>query len=187
MSHCRCGLRRWPGPFLRRWKNPMRYASQYFAWAAVAAVLSIDVAANAARAQGSAGGSIGNDDKSVSGSRPETRTVEPDRRARHGGPEAETPQRAARKNSGGSNFDGAWVFSSVGRPCGAATETAVITGGRISGQWSSGQVSPSGSTTGHGAAGGVSWTSSGHLTSRGGSGSFRRSDGCAGTWTASRQ
>jgi hypothetical protein len=34
---------------------------------------------------------------------------------------------------------------------------------------------------------GVSVTSSGHLSGRNGSGAFRRSDGCNGTWTASKQ
>jgi len=147
---------------------------------------------DAAMAQsGSTGGSIGNDEKSLSGSREAPRTVEPARPARRSKPEAEEPRQAARKSGGagggGGNFDGAWIFSSLGRPCGGTSEAAVISGGRISGQYSFGHVSPNGSATGSGAAGGVTWTSFGHLSSRSGSGRFQRSDGCVGTWTASKQ
>jgi hypothetical protein len=142
-----------------------------------------------ARAQsGSAGGSIGNDEKSLSGPREAPRTVEPSKPARDRKPEA--PRRAARKGSsdgGGGNFDGAWVVNAVGATCGASTERLVITGGRIAGELSTGQVSPNGSTTSAGSVSGLSWNSSGHFSGRSGSGSFVRSDGCAGRWTASKQ
>jgi hypothetical protein len=151
----------------------------------------VAVGLGAAFAQsGSTGGSIGNDEKSLSGSREAPRTVEPAKPARHSKPDAEEPRRASRKSGGaggGGNYDGAWIFSSLGRPCGGTSEAAVITSGRILGQYSSGHVGPSGSATGGGAAGGVTWTSSGHLSGRSGSGTFRRSDGCVGTWTASKQ
>jgi hypothetical protein len=140
---------------------------------------------------GSAGGSIGNDEKSLSGSREVPRTAEPATPARRGTPDAEEPRRALRKSAGGGNgggnFDGAWIFSSVGTPCGAASEAAVITSGRILGQYGTGQVSSNGSATGIGAAGGITWRSIGRLSARGGSGTFRRSDGCVGTWTAAKQ
>jgi hypothetical protein len=140
---------------------------------------------------GSTGGSIGNDEKSLSGSREGPRIVEPAKPARHSKPDAEEPRRASRKSGGagggGGNFDGAWVFSSLGRPCGGTSEAAVIASGRILGQYSSGQVSPNGTATGSGASGGVTWTSFGHLSGRGGSGTFQRSDGCVGSWTASKQ
>ena len=52
-----------------------------------------------ARAQsGSAGGSIGNDEKSLSGSREPPRATEPP--ARRSKPEAEEPRRASRKSGG---------------------------------------------------------------------------------------
>src|ERR1700683_1803998 len=60
---------------------------------------------------GSAGGSIGNDEKSLSG----TRSAEPERPARRSKPAAEEPRRSAPRRSGGvgggggGNFDGAWV------------------------------------------------------------------------------
>jgi hypothetical protein len=159
----------------------------------LATLISVVFGSSLAIAQsGSAGGSIGNDEKSLSGSREKPRAVEPSKPARRAKPEAEEPRRASRKNGGGGgggggNFDGTWVAVSVGTPCGSATERFVISGGRISGEWSSGQVSPNGASRGHGSAGGVSWTSSGRMSANGGSGSFVRSDGCTGRWTASRQ
>src|ERR1700712_1257545 len=70
---------------------------------------------------GSAGGSIGNDEKSLSGSRQSPRTAEPP--ARRSKPEREEPRRASRKSSGGggggggNNFDGAWIVNAVGVTC----------------------------------------------------------------------
>ncbi|MCK1511579.1 hypothetical protein IVB22_03115 [Bradyrhizobium sp. 190] len=155
-------------------------------------LISVAILGAAAAQSGSAGGSIGNDEKSLSGSREKPRAVESSKPARRAKPEAEEPRRASRRNAGGGgagggNFDGAWVAVSVGTPCGSATERFVISGGRITGEWSSGQVSPNGSSRGHGSAGGVSWTSSGRMSASSGSGSFVRSDGCTGRWTASRQ
>jgi hypothetical protein len=156
--------------------------------ALLSAAFVVVAAPGTARAQsGSAGGSIGNDEKSLSGSRETPRSAEPSKPSRK--PEAEEPRRASRKSGGGGggNFDGAWVFNSMGTPCGAASEAAVITSGKILGQYGTGQVSSNGSATGIGAAGGITWTSIGRLSARGGSGTFRRSDGCVGTWTASKQ
>ena len=169
---------------------------KFIGYLAKAALLSATLAVVAlpdmARAQsGSAGGSIGNDEKSLSGSRESPRAVEPSKPARRSKPEAEEPRRASRNSDGGSggggNFDGAWAVTSMGTPCGGAAETIVISSGRITGQLSSGQVSPNGSTTSSGSAGGLSWNSSGRFSGRSGSGTFRRSDGCAGTWSASKQ
>ena len=160
--------------------------------ALLSATLALVAFPDMARAQsGSAGGSIGNDEKSLSGSREAPRSVEPSKPARAKKPEAEAPRRAARTSGsegsgGGGNFDGAWVVVAVGSPCGSSTEKLVISGGRISGELSSGQVSPNGSTTGGGSVSGLSWTSSGRFSGRSGSGSFVRSDGCTGRWTASK-
>ena len=136
---------------------------------------------------GSAGGSIGNDEKSLVGSRPTSRAAETRKRARPNKPRAEEPRRASRNSGGGgsNNFDGAWVARSIG--CGNATERFVISGGNLSGDLSSGQVSLNGSTKSGGSASGLSWSSSGRFSGRSGSGTFRRSDGCSGTWTASKQ
>jgi hypothetical protein len=157
-----------------------------------ALAVAIDPVAALAQS-GSAGGSIGNDEKSVSGSRQAPRSVETEKPARRSKPEAEKPRRAARESGGGGsgggggNFDGAWVAHSVGTTCGASTERFVISSGRIAGELSSGQVRPNGSTTSGGSASGLSWNSSGRLSARSGSGTFVRSDGCTGRWTASKQ
>jgi hypothetical protein len=149
------------------------------------------IGAGAAFAQGSTGGSIGNDEKSLSGSRATPRAVETARPVRRSKPrpEPEEPRRAARRSSGGggggANFDGAWIARSVG--CGNSTERFTISGGSLSGELSSGQVSRNGSTTSGGSVSGLSWNSSGRFSGGSGSGTFRRSDGCSGTWTASKQ
>jgi hypothetical protein len=149
------------------------------------------IGAGAAFAQsGSAGGSIGNDEKSLSGSRSTPRAVEAEKPARRSKPrpEAEEPRRAAqgRGGGGGGNFDGAWMVTSVG--CGGTTSGAVVvTSGRVIAQGVSGTVSSSGGVRTVGNFDGVAVTSSGRLSSRSGGGFFRRSDGCNGTWSASKQ
>jgi hypothetical protein len=163
-----------------------------FASALLTVSLAIAINPVGAFAQGSAGGSIGNDDKAVSGSRQDReKPAARERGARRSKPEAEEPRRASRKSggggNGGGNFDGEWVLTSVGTPCGSSTDTVVITSGRMVGQYGTAQVSPNGSTSGIGAAGSLTWSMSGRLSGRGGSGSFRRSDGCVGSWTGSKQ
>lgn len=139
---------------------------------------------------GSVGGSIANDEKSLSGSREPSRSARPSGSVSDKKPAERATSRASRKSSnagGGGNFDGAWVVVAVGTPCGSSTERVVISSGRLAGEWTTGQVAPNGSTTGRGSASGVSWTSSGRFSSRTGSGSFVRSDGCRGRWTAAKQ
>ena len=167
----------------------MQIVIRYFAEAALlSATLAVVALPGLVRAQsGSAGGSIGNDEKSLSGSRETPRAAQPSKPTRRSKPETEEPNLASRKSGGGGNFDGAWVLSSVGTPCGSSTDTVVITSGRMVGQYGTGQVSPNGSTSGIGAAGGLTWSMSGRFTGRSGSGTFRRSDGCAGSWTGSKQ
>jgi hypothetical protein len=169
-------------------KSTIRYN---FASALLTVSLAIAINPAGAFAQGSAGGSIGNDDKAVSGSRETPRAAEPSKPARRSKPEAEEPRRTSRKSggggSGGGNLDGAWVLTSVGSPCGTSSDTVVITGSRMVGQYGTAQVSPNGSTSGIGAAGALTWSMSGRFSGRSGSGTFRRSDGCVGSWTGSKQ
>jgi len=154
-------------------------------------LISAAVTGAALAQSGSVGGSIGNDEKSLSGSREAPRAVEPSKPAGRIKPESGEPRRASRKSSdgggGGGNFDGTWVAVSVGTPCGSARERFVISGGSISGELSSGSVSPNGATRTGGSVQGLSWTSTGRFSGRSGSGSFVRSDGCTGRWTASKQ
>ena len=152
-------------------------------------LISIAFGSGLAFAQGSAGGSIGNDEKSLSGSRESPRSVETPARRSKPRSEAEQPRRAARKSGGGGgggNFDGAWVVNSVG--CGGtSTSAVVVTSGRIIGGGVSGTVSPNGAARSVGNYSGIIVTSSGHVSGRSGSGTFRRSDGCSGIWTSTKQ
>ena len=153
-------------------------------------VLSVGMTGAALAQSGSAGGSIGNDEKSLSGSREKPRAVESSKPARRAKPESDEPRRASGKSGGGGgggNFDGSWVAVAVGTPCGSSTERFVISGGSLSGELSSGSVSPNGATRSGGSVQGLSWSSSGRFSGRSGSGSFVRSDGCTGRWTASKQ
>ena len=155
-------------------------------------VISVAISGAAVAQSGSAGGSIGNEEKSLSGSREKPREVESSKPARRAKPESDEPSRPSRKSrgegGGGGNFDGSWVSVAVGTPCGSATERFVIAGGRISGDLSSGSaVSPNGATRSGGSVQGLSWNSTGRFSGRTGSGSFVRSDGCTGRWTASKQ
>jgi len=139
-------------------------------------------------AQGSAGGSIGNDDKAVSGSRPEVRAVEkPSRRSRA---DDDAPRRSSSRKSsgGGGSFDGAWIVNAVGVTCSGSSNAVVVTSGRIIGNnLTSGRVSPSGSVYATGGSSGLTSVTTGRLSGRSGSGTFVQSDGCRGRWTASKQ
>ncbi|WP_426413833.1 hypothetical protein [Bradyrhizobium ganzhouense] len=167
-------------------------ASRHFALAAFLLALA---APSAFAQSGSAGGSIGNDEKSLSGSRQDSssgRSAEPAPSERRSKPAADEQRSSSRRSGGGGSggggsFDGAWAVTSVG--CGGTTSGAtVVTSGRVIAEGVSGTVSPNGSvhTFGHG-EGGITYTGAGRLSGRSGSGTFRRSDGCSGTWTASKQ
>src|ERR1700750_1636107 len=78
---------------------------------------------------GSTGGSIGNEDKSMSGSGEAPRSVEPSKPARRSRSESDEPRRASRSSGGGGggggggSFDGAWATTSVG--CGGTLSGAL--------------------------------------------------------------
>jgi hypothetical protein len=155
--------------------------------------VTVTISPGTTYAQGSAGGSIGNDDKAVSGSRPEPRAVEkPSRRSRS---DDDEPRRSSRKNSGGGggggggSFDGAWIVNAVGVTCsGTSSNAVVVTSGRIIGNnVTSGRVSPNGSVYATGGSSGLTNVTTGRLSGRSGSGTFVQSDGCRGRWTASKQ
>src|SRR6266702_8035292 len=82
----------------RNWKRMImpNVLQRLLRLALLATVISVAIGSAAALAQsGSAGGSIGNDEKSLSGSREQPRSVEtPARRSK---PEADEPRRASRK------------------------------------------------------------------------------------------
>ena len=152
----------------------------------------VAVSAGTALAQGSAGGSVGNDEKSLSGSREAPRSVEKPARRSKPKPEADEPRRAARKSGGGgsggggNNFDGVWVVTAVG--CGTtSTSTVVITSGRVIFEGGSGTINAAGVSHAVGVYNGVTVTSTGRASGRSGYGTFTRSDGCSGTLTSTKQ
>jgi hypothetical protein len=135
---------------------------------------------------GSAGGSIGNDEKSLSGSR----SGESSKPARRSQDEPDEPRRASRKSSGGGggNFDGAWMVYARGVTCqGSSSNAVVVTSGKIIGQTARGTVSPDGRVYGTSEGNGITVITTGRLSGRSGGGTFRQSDGCTGTWTAAKQ
>jgi hypothetical protein len=152
------------------------------------ALLAFAATANVALAQsGSGGGSIGNDEKSLSGSR----SAEPAAQARRSRPDADEPPRSSSRRSGGAggsgggggggNFDGARVVVSVGTTCSGSSMTAVVvSSGKIIGEGLTGTVNPNGFASSVGNYNGITVISSGHVSGRSGSGTFKRSDGCQG-------
>lgn len=153
--------------------------------------LFVSVASGGVLAQsGSVGGSLGNDEKSLSGSREPP--PPPEASARRSKSEAEEPRGAARKSggggSGGNSFDGAWIVSSVGVTCsGTSSNAVVVTSGKIIGQSARGTVSPDGRVYGTSTGNGIRVITVGRLSGRTGGGTFRQSDGCTGRWTAAKQ
>ncbi|MEH2469573.1 hypothetical protein V1281_001179 [Nitrobacteraceae bacterium AZCC 2161] len=144
--------------------------------------LVIALGPNAAHTQGSAGGSIGNDDKAVSGSRPE-RAVTREAPARRSRQTEEPPRRASRRSGGGGgNFDGNWTVTASPGCAASGTGTVVMSGSRVSGQGISGTVSPNGATRTVGYIDSITIVSSGRITGTTSSGVYRQSDGCSGTW-----
>jgi len=155
----------------------------------VSLLISAVMASSALAQSGSAGGSIGNDEKSLSGSRQAPRSVEPEKPARRGKPEAEEPRRSSSRKSGGGGsgkFDGAWVVTAVG--CGSTTtSTVVVSGGRFSDGVASGTISPNGVSHSVGIYNGVTVTGTSRTSGNRGTGTFRTSDGCTGTLTSTKQ
>ena len=148
--------------------------------------ISLLCGASLAHAQsGSAGGSIGNDEKSLSGSRA-NEAAKPARRSQ---PEADEPRRASRTGGGGGNrFDGAWIVSAVGVTCqGSSSNAVVVTSGKIIGQKARGTVSADGAVYGTSTDQGITIITTGRLSGRSGGGTFKQSDGCTGRWTAAKQ
>ena len=134
--------------------------------------------AQPAQAQGSMGGSIGMQEKSVSGDRepPSARPSPPPRRS------APEPKRAAPKPASRPNYDGAWLVNNMG--CGGTAGRVWVSGGRISGDGGvTGSVSANGTVRTRTSVS-VGW---GRVRGNRGSGGFRTNDGCTGRWTSVRQ
>ena len=131
---------------------------------AVSLVLAGSVAASAE--PGSAGGSVAGDGRSLSGPRND---------------EAPPPT-----EGDVDSFDGTWLFAGIGCHS-SGVLPAIISHGKIIVQGGSGRVDPDGTLNSIGAANGVTQTAVGRLTGNAGTGTYKRSDGCRGTWTAIKQ
>jgi hypothetical protein len=146
-----------------------------------------------AAAQGATGGSIGKQDKSISGgdeggsSRSTSREHERERERPSRRERSSHRERGGGGGGGGGNFDGQWSVASVGKPCGAGQAAMGISGGRIVSNTFSGSVSGGGSIHGSFAANGRTGNFHGHLSGSSGSGSFTRSDGCNGSFSMVKQ
>jgi hypothetical protein len=162
---------------------------------------TVVLSAGNACAQGAAGGSLGNDNKSLSGSSEGSRSTTPARRERQeqrASPKREAAPRrreAAPRSGGGggggggvSKFDGIWSVTSVGETCSdTLTTTATISNGRVTSANDTGTISANGVSSSVGNYSGIRVTAQGRSTATSGSGRFQRSDGCVGRWTSSKQ
>ncbi len=133
---------------------------------------------------GSTGGSIGKQDKSLSGDRPQSSSPAAEQPRR-----SPPPEKRPAAASGRGNYDGVWATPSVGATCtDTTTGTTTVRGGRLYGaNGGSGSVSGSGAVRGSFVANGITVTYAGRLSGRSGGGTFVRSDGCSGRWSAVKQ
>jgi hypothetical protein len=162
--------------------------SGFFAQVSVA-TLVLFAFVQSAQAQGSMGGSIGVQEKSVSGDRDAPKAAPPraapKSTARPPRPAPEPKRAAPRKGGGGggggANYDGVWFVNNIG--CGGSAGRVIVSGGRISGDGGvTGSVSANGTVSTRTSVS-VGW---GRVSGNRGSGGFRTNDGCTGRWTSSR-
>lgn len=142
---------------------------------------------------GSAGGIIGKQEKSVSGTESQ-RPGRTEKKARaKSGSRKESSRRRSSDNGSGSvvslaQYDGGWQFNmtnSCGRP---SSQGISIADGMIRGAGGSGRISPNGNVTGSWSfAGLIQARIRGHMTSSSsGGGSWFNNIGCSGRWNISR-
>ncbi len=125
--------------------------------------------------QGSMGGDIGKQDKSISGERDSARP---------------SSRKAAPKRSGGGGFDGTWrSVAAGGSGCtGNTTTTVTVSGTTITtAEGVVGTVSGGGAVRVNWSGKGMTGLITGRLSGRSGQGTFTRSDGCTGTWAMVKQ
>jgi len=150
-------------------------------------LLIIALGGSDAWSQGATGGSLGNDNKTLSGSSSEPPAAKPARRERSE-QRAAPARRGAGEGGSATRFDGMWQITFTGQSTVCAGKTAsstlTISGGSVGG---GGNISPSGVLQGVGSSGSVSAVMTGRLSGRGGGGSMQMSNGCTGRWTASKQ
>jgi hypothetical protein len=142
-------------------------------------ILFLSVVPSLAFAQaGSAGGNIGNDEKSLSGNREISAPVQP----------TEKKQKAETHSRVPGGFDGIWEFTDTSSCGKGGTNLHKIVGGRFeSRRGGVGTISASGAY--HFSRGGEKPdVATGQISGNHGSGSWHHlNDDCHGTWTAVRQ
>lgn len=150
-------------------------------------LLIIALGGSDAWSQGATGGSLGNDNKTLSGSSSEPPAAKPARRERSE-QRAAPARRGAGEGGSATRFDGMWQITFTGQSAVCAGKTAsstlTISGGSVGG---GGNISPSGVLQGVGSSGSVSAVMTGRLSGRSGGGSMQMSNGCTGRWMASKQ
>jgi hypothetical protein len=150
-------------------------------------LLIIALGGSDAWSQGATGGSLGNDNKTLSGSSSEPPAAKPARPPRSE-QRAAPARRGASEGGSAARFDGMWQITFTGQSAVCAGKTAsstlTISGGSVGG---GGSISPSGVLQGVGSNGSVSAVMTGRLSGRSGGGSMQMSNGCTGRWTASKQ
>ena len=134
---------------------------------------------------GSTGGTIGKQDKSVSGGEDIREKV------RHGSVRSANPsKRVSSIPSGGGSvarYNGAWSGVSVGRCIAGWSRTLQVSNRIISGRTNSGRVSGGGSLSGATEVIGTTHNFVGHAHGiNEASGTWKSCPGCFGTWTATR-
>lgn len=162
----------------------MRFSFQFGLCAVVVGCAMSAVQPAALAQSGSMGGSIGKQEKSLSGSQEE---AAPPRRAPRREPVERRQAEPRRSGGGGGGYDGAWIVTALGSCEAAGTAAIVVTSGRIIGQGISGTVSGGGAISTVGNIGSIVVYGSGRFSGRTAYGTYRQSNGCTGRFTGVKQ
>lgn len=160
----------------------MGKSSRIVAVFAAAGLLALGFSAGCALAQaGSAGGTIGKTNKSVSGGDEEAPS--------HSGKSRATKRiisETTREIRTTGSADGTWAVSATASCVPAWTLTVLVSNGVISGSGASGQVSRAGAVNGNATVLGFRFDFIGHFRGKQASGTFVGPNNCPGQWTGTK-
>jgi hypothetical protein len=149
--------------------------------ALLCAALAVAVGADLARAE-STGGSIGSNEKTLSGAVKEPHSAAPERsEGRSQRARRSSPQGGGGGGGGVARFDGTWTFVTSAGCRASGNGSVTVSRGQISGGGLSGTVSSNGAFRIVSNAGGITVTGGGRVAGGTGSGRYRESGGCTGT------
>jgi hypothetical protein len=150
--------------------------------ALLCAALVVATGANLALAD-STGGSIGSNEKTLSGSVQTPHPAEAERPAGRSRPARQTRRSSPQEAGGGgvARFDGNWTVVLSAGCAAAGTASVTVSGGRLTSLGVSGTVSPNGGFRTVSQAGAATVISTGRINGSTGSGTYRQSDGCSGS------